>query len=184
VSLLDSTNSKLIETSILKIAENDEAAFEHLYLETKDAVFAYCLSLLKNYHDAEDIMHDTYLKIHLSASSYLPMGKPMAWIFKIVKNLCLDKQRKDAAHPTEAIEDWKDYLVENKQLSIEDKLVVQTCLEKLKPQEAEILILHVVVGLKHIEIARICKLPLATVLSKYTRTIKKMRVLLEMEGNQ
>ena len=40
-------------------------------------------------------------------------------------------------------------------------------------------LLHAVSGLKHREIAALLELPLATVLSKYHRALKKLRVQLE-----
>lgn len=40
------------------------------------------------------------------------------------------------------------------------------------------MVLHAVSGLKHIEIAKLLQLPLSTVLSKYSRSIKKLKGIL------
>ncbi len=45
----------------------------------------------------------------------------------------------------------------------------------LNEQERQILILHAVTGLKHREIAEMMGMPLATVLSKYARSLKKLK---------
>ena len=42
--------------------------------------------------------------------------------------------------------------------------------------------MHVISGLKHREIASLLKIPLATVLSKYNRAIKKLQMKLEEGG--
>ena len=49
-------------------------------------------------------------------------------------------------------------------------------------EERQIILLHAVTGLKHREIAGLMELPLATVLSKYHRGLKKMRA--QMEGDE
>ena len=46
-------------------------------------------------------------------------------------------------------------------------------------QARRIVLLHAVTGLKHREIAQLLELPLATVLSKYHRALKKLKAQLE-----
>ena len=76
---------------IIKIGQSDIKALETLYQETSKSVYGYALSIIRNHDDAQDIMQETYLKVKASAHLYQPMGKPMAWIFTIVKNLCMLK---------------------------------------------------------------------------------------------
>lgn len=83
------TNSEYLDKLIKQISENSKEAFEQLYNETKTAVYAYALSVLKNSADAEDVLHDTFLSIHTSAASYKSVGKPMAWIMSEISNSVL-----------------------------------------------------------------------------------------------
>ena len=78
----------LDEKLILRMAEGDNDAFRDLYEQTSSAVYGFALSILRNVHDAENVMHDAYIRIHRSAAAYQPKGKPMAWILTIVRNLC------------------------------------------------------------------------------------------------
>ena len=64
-------------------------------------------------------------------------------------------------------------------LSPEERELLQTALAALEEQERRIVVLHAVTGLKHREIAQLLELPLATVLSKYHRALKKLKVRLE-----
>ncbi|MDE6108593.1 MAG: helix-turn-helix domain-containing protein, partial [Oscillospiraceae bacterium] len=48
-------------------------------------------------------------------------------------------------------------------------------------EERQIILLHAVSGLKHREIAELLEKPLSTVLSKYNRGLKKMKIQLEGE---
>ena len=76
---------ELDEKLILRMAEGDNDAFRDLYEQTSSAVYGFALSILRNVHDAENVMHDAYIRIHRSAAAYQPKGKPMAWILTIVR---------------------------------------------------------------------------------------------------
>ena len=57
--------------------------------------------------------------------------------------------------------------------------IVKTIFENITDEERSIIVLHVVTGFKHREIAKMLDLSLSTVLSKYNRAIKKLRKILE-----
>lgn len=164
--------------------DGGHAALEKLYLCTKDAVYGYALSILKNTHDAEDVLHDCYISVYQTAHSYVSAGKPMAWIFTITRNLCLSKIRSRSRFADVPEEDWERYLESNERVSAEDKIILEHCLRDLADDEREILLLHILSGMKHREIAELLNRPLSTILSKYHRTLKKMRVLLKEEDGQ
>ena len=62
---------------------------------------------------------------------------------------------------------------------IHDKMMIKRMMKILCQDEGEIIILHVVEGLKFKEIAQIMDLKLSTVLNKYHRSLKKLRKSLE-----
>lgn len=176
---------KLDEELIVRIAENDMLAFEELYRLTDQTVYAFILSILKNPHDAQDIMQDTYVKIRASAHLYKKQGKPLAWIFTIARNLCLMKLRasgKTSDTPLDELED-SHYFASSDQNKSEDKIVLKAALEILSEEDRQIVILHAVSGLKHHEISKSLGIPLSTVLSKYNRSLKKLKkYLIEKES--
>ena len=88
--------SREIEELIVELSSGNTEALERLYVKTKSAVYGFALSILKNTHQAEDVLQDTYLKILASADSYTPKGKPMAWIMTVTKNLALMKIRENS----------------------------------------------------------------------------------------
>ena len=63
-----------------------------------------------------------------------------------------------------------------------DKVVLHAALHILKEEERQIVLLHTAAGLKHREIAADLGMPLATVLSKYNRAMKKLKNHLREEG--
>ena len=171
-----------IECCLRDLAEGLGApAMEKLYERTKDAIYGYALSMLKNTHDAEDVLHDAYISIYHSAHTYSSAGRPMAWIFTIARNLCLDRIRARSRFADMPEEDWEPYLESRSTGSAEDRLLVESCLKDLAEDEREIVLLHVLSGLKHREIAEMTRRPVATILSKYHRALKKLRKRLQEE---
>lgn len=171
-----------LENCILRIAKNDSEAFAKFYEMTKASVYAYALSVLKNTHDAEDVLHDCYINIHASAATYRAKGKPIAWVITIAKNLCLQKLREHQRRSDIPEEDWEKYITGKEDMTVEDKVILRLCMEKLTDEEREIVLLHAVAGFKHWEIAQFEDILVATELSKYHRAIKKLKLYWEKES--
>ena len=182
-TICDISEMEKIDQYVSDIAQNGgHSALEKLYLCIKDYVFGYALSILKNTHDAEDVLQDCCIAIYQSAHLYRSNGKPMAWIFTITRNLCLEILRGRSRISDLPEEDWEPYLKSNEHISPEDRLVLEHCVQDLQDDEREILLLHIFSGLKHREIAGLTGRPLSTVLSKYHRALKKMRVIMKEGG--
>lgn len=171
-----------LEEYISSLAAGEIDAMGPIYDMTKSSVYAYCLSLLKNSAEAEDAMHDCYMRIHSSAALYKPTGKPMAWIMTIARNLCLSRMRELKKHARLPDEDWHRLL---KTDDIASNLHVAEMLNALTDTERQIVLLHTISGFKHRETAELMGLPLATVLTKHSRALKKLRKLFkEGEGEK
>lgn len=170
------------EAIFIRIAENDMAAFEEFYRLTERTVYAFVLSTLKNHDDALDVVQDTYLKIRAAAHLYQPMGKPMAWVFTIARNLSISKLRFKQKNDSIEITDMENDLNFSYVSDPEDRLVLQTALKILSNEETEIILLHAISGFTHREIAKNLDMNLSTVLSKYHRGLKKLKkYLIEQE---
>lgn len=161
------------------IAENDMDALEELYKVTERTMYAFSVSLTKDHQQALDLMQDTYIKILSAAHLYRPMGKPLAWMFTIAKNLhhsnTVKEKRSIPLEPTEIADDKRFSYVSDP----EDRIVLEGVLKLLSQEEREIVMLYAVSGLKHKEIAEVLGLNLSTTLSKYHRALKKLRKYLE-----
>ncbi len=168
-----------LEELLRQIALGSQQAFEELYRATDSAIYGYALSLTKNHHEAQDIMMDTYLKIRCAAHLYMPMGKPMAWILTITKNIARTKLRSAGRQiPLDDLEETTPSFDRDS----EEAVALEQAMKVLGDQERQILILHAVTGLKHREIAEMLGMPLATVLSKYARSLKKLKKALEEDN--
>lgn len=171
----DIPDAAALDACLANIAEKNTAALEELYRGTSASVYGFALSILKNAPDAQDVMHDCYVSIYSAAAGYRSSGKPMAWILTIVRNLCLRKLRESRKTADLPPEEWERVLEEREEVEPEDKLVLSACMRLLSDEERQIVTLHAVSGFKHREIAQMLGAPMPTVLSKYSRALKKLK---------
>ena len=139
------------------------------------------MSLTKSCHEAEDVLQETYLRIWTGAGDYRPMGKPLAWVFTIARNLCYMRFREQKARGEEGYGEFEAEEEGRVCEGIEqaaDREVLLNALGKLKEEERQVVLLYAAAGMKHREVARALNLPLATELSKYNRSMKRLRQIL------
>ena len=161
------------------VAAGDREALAELYRRTKAAVYGMALSYLHSAHDAQDMTQDVFVRVWDCASQYRPTGSPMGWLLAVCRNLCLMQLRSDSRRAALTDAEWDAIPAEETGLSAAERVLLQHALAELGEEERRIVLLHAVTGLKHREIAALLELPLATVLSKYHRALKKMRSFLE-----
>lgn len=149
---------------------------KHIYNEVRVPVYNFALSILKNPIEAEDVVQDVMIKIYDNYKSYKG-GNVFSWILTITKNESLMKIRKNQKTELKDDEFWDSIHNENK-LSHDDIILLDHLLNSLNDIEREIVFLIAISGLKNREVAHFLSMPLATVLSKYNRAIKKMQKLL------
>ena len=172
---------RLDEGLLGRVGRGDLTALESLYLQTEKDVYALALSILRNPDDAQDVTQEVYLKVRAAAHLYVPQGKPLAWLFTITRNLCRDLQRVQA-RTGQAPDGLEDDVRFSYVSDPTDRLVLEAALKTLGEDERQVVLLHAVSGLRHREIARDLGLPLSTVLSRYSRALKKLQRYLTEEG--
>lgn len=181
----DTTLNNLInEDWFEKIAQGDDQAFTELYYATYRQIYGFLLSLTKNKEDAEDLMQNTYIRIRNGSHLYKKQGTPMTWMCAIAKNQYLDFVRKYGKNRGVDFGEVENYVSEgmasktDDSKSVEDRMLLETAFSILGEQERTIVVLHMIDGLKHREISELTGLPLSTVLSKYNRSLKKMKEII------
>lgn len=171
----DSVSNKIEytpDTALQAIKLGDEGAFEYIYNYAKTAVFYCAYSILKDRGLAEDIMQNTFIKVRQYAYSYQKGTKPLAWITTIARNLSINEHNR---RKREVYTDFTDYNTRASYSLSDDKFVLDAAFKHLKERERQLVIMHVLGGLKHRELAEIFNMPLGTVLFKYNSALKKLR---------
>ena len=168
-----------LQQLLLVIAGGEREALAELYRRTRTAVYGLALSYLKNAHSAQDITQDVYVQVWDCAEQYRPTGSPMGWLLTVCRNLCLMRLRREEWGAMLSEEEWDAIPAQESGLDAEERILLQHALAAIGEEERRIVLLHAITGMKHREIAALLELPLATVLSKYHRALKKMRAYLE-----
>ena len=168
-----------LQRLLIRVAGGDRDALAELYQRTRAAVYGLALSYLKNAHDAQDLTQDVYVQVWDCAAQYRPTGSPMGWLLAICRNLCLMRLRQGERYAALSEEEWDAIPAQECELDADERALLQGALASLADEERRIVLLHAVTGMKHREIAALLELPLPTVLSKYHRALKKMRIFLE-----
>lgn len=92
-----------IENMLARIQLRDKAALAALYDATSAKLFGVCLRVLKNQSEAEDVLHEVYLRIWRKADSYAVTGhSPMTWLITVARNLSIDHLRRRRPHVGDA----------------------------------------------------------------------------------
>ena len=168
-----------LERLLSGIAAGRQEDMSELYSRTRTAVYSLALSYLGNAHDAQDITQDTFVQVWERAGQYRPNGSPMGWLLTVCRNLALMRIRKADRHADLDDSGWDAIPAEEKGLSVEERALLQDALALLDKNERRVVMLHAAAGMKHREIAVLLEMPLATVLSKYHRAIKKLRAFMK-----
>lgn len=174
---------KISDKLMARIAKYDVDAFEELYNQSSGAVYGLAMSIVANTQDADDVVQDTYITIYNKIDQYQPNGKAMAWIFTIARNTALMVIRQRKKHQHINLDDVYDVGVES---TIEDDVynedLVEILLDELKEDERQIVVMHAMSNIKHKDIAKQLDIPLSTVLSKYRRSMQKLKKVMEVNG--
>lgn len=166
-----------INELLKKIAAGDNEAFEKLYLKTRRGVYAFLFTYLHNHHDTEDAMQTVYLKIKQNIHTYDGERGGSAWILTIAKNHALNEIRREKKYAP--MEDTEIHSPTQPDTSF----VITDLMERvLSQEERRIVVLHVLWGYKHREIAEIIDSPTGTVTSKYKRAVEKLKRAIKEES--
>lgn len=157
-----------------RIRQGEQDAFRELYEISCKPLYAFLLSYTQNSHDAQDLLHDTYVQIYTNCHSYRPNGNPMAWMMKIAKNLFLMKYRRDRKIGAN-FDDMANELGFEDISNADNRVVLEKMFQILPADDRNIIIMHDIGGMKHREIAELLNIPLGTAIARYNRGIKKLQ---------
>ena len=186
-----------IRRLILRTAARDVAGFEELYRKAAPLLLGVALRIVRRREFAEDVLHDSFVKIWAAAERYDPLAaRPVAWLVAIVRNRAIDvvsahevarvDSRDDADGPTPeetmdtafhwgtAAEDGVD--------AQRYRTWLRQCLAELQAAERQAIVLAYDRGLSHGELAAHLGRPLGTVKAWVRRGLASLRACVERCG--
>jgi RNA polymerase sigma factor (sigma-70 family) len=157
----------------------DEArvAFEALYRESRDDVYAYVAGLLRDRSAAEEVTSQAFERAWRKRRQIdRKRGTPRTWLFGIARNAALDELRRRSrlAHdpaPDAAIHNP----LANPADAALDRTLLQQALDSLSGRERELVALKFFAGLSNAEIANVLRTSETNAGTRLHRVIEKLR---------
>ena len=143
--------------------------------------FRYSLALSNDRTKAEDLLQEACLRVHRINGPW-----QFPYLVSVIKNCYIDMYRRTKLHKTINIDEVGESRIKNGRMKQEDhqdkiifKNILENALEKLTPNEREVVFMSVVEGVTTSEIAKIIHKPKGTILSLLHRGKQKIRTFLE-----
>ncbi|MET4290531.1 RNA polymerase sigma-70 factor (ECF subfamily) [Bradyrhizobium sp. LB1.3] len=173
------------ETALLECASGSRSAVGKIYAREREQLRAMAHRIVHDRSRSEDVIHDAFAQILRYAKNFDPArGSARGWIYAIVRNTALKMRR--SARRELALEDdalnaicARERPVPNPASCIPDSMTLRTILDQLEPQRRASLLLAIVDGRTHEEIAEYLRVPVGTVKAWIRRELVAMRRQLE-----
>lgn len=173
-------SSKKDKELVILLINNSQDAYKELYVRYKARLIHFCIRLLKNESDAEDMVHDIFLKIWIIRHSLKVDLSFWGYLQTTAKNLILNKFRQIDIHERfaqYAIRDKKNSTNQTDDSIINDdyKKLLNTLIENLPPKQREVYLLNRIQGLTYNEIAKKLQISVYTVREYISLALRKIK---------
>ncbi|MCU0917961.1 MAG: RNA polymerase sigma factor [Planctomycetes bacterium] len=165
-----------------RLGRGDLAALGTLAERYQSRILSLSYRLLGDWHRAEDVSQETFLRLRQAAGSYEPQAKFTTWLYRIVHNLSLDQRRKTGKDPVsleavqaDAVEVTQASPLERRELA----QAVQNAVGELPERQRRVIILHRYEGLSHEEISKVTGWSKSAVESLLVRAYENLRKKLQ-----
>jgi RNA polymerase sigma-70 factor, ECF subfamily len=166
-----------------------DESFDDVVLPHLDAAHRLARWLMRNEHDAEDVVQEASLRA-LRYFRTFTGGDGRAWFLRIVRNTCsgwrshrfdaltdpFDEEQHRGARPTS---DPETLL-----LQTDDATVIARAMRNLPDRFQQLLVLRELEGLSYRELADVIEIPIGTVMSRLSRAREALRDALANERKQ
>ncbi|MEZ4302654.1 MAG: sigma-70 family RNA polymerase sigma factor [Polyangiaceae bacterium] len=169
-----------------RICDGDDTAVAELYDRHASVALGLALKIVRDAHEAQDIVHDAFVAIVERADQYKPeRGTVVAWLVTTVRNLSLDRTRRRTRRAQITEEELRhepaEPIPDPETLSwlARERQAVLLALEKLSPSQRQTLHIAFFEGLSYPEISERENVPLGTVKSRAARALAALRAALD-----
>jgi RNA polymerase sigma factor (sigma-70 family) len=145
-----------------------------------DAAYNLARWLMRNEHDAEDVVQEAYLKAFRHLAGFRG-DDGRAWLLAIVRNTCYDRLRQSGVRGNSAFDEGIHSVgqsIRNPETSLLEKErseLLREALRALSPEYREVLVLRELEELSYVEIASVTKIPIGTVMSRLSRARQQLQ---------
>jgi RNA polymerase sigma-70 factor, ECF subfamily len=145
----------------------------------------YARALVGDRATADDLVQDTLERAWSARERWQRRGEVRAWMFGIMHNLFVDRLRRSRARPEDgAGDDVPEQTVRAMQADRLELRDLDRALQRLPPEQREVLLLVAVEELSYAEVAAVAGVPIGTVMSRLSRARARLRAELDQNGAQ
>ena len=182
------------ENLALSVRRGAPGAFERLMDRYEGSLFSYAHGILMNRQDAQEVVQDTLLRAHRALTRQYDEARCATlalrpWLFRSVRNLCLNKRRPKGRALERPLEDYDDGrigpFVRPRRSDFErreEAQVLRTALGALPVEARELIVLRFMEEMSYAEMARTIGTTQAALRAKVFRSLKLLREALEKKG--
>ncbi len=153
-------------------------AFEALYRESRDDVFAYVSGLLRDRSAAEDVTALAFERAYRRRRGFNPgRGSRRAWLFGIARNAALDElrhRRRKAELADEVLDPDAPDPADSADVALR-RATLRRAMADLAPRDRELVALKFFAGLSNAEIADVIETSESNAGTRLHRVIEKLR---------
>lgn len=168
------------ELLLLIAEERDQAAFSELFQIYAPKIKGYMMRQGADEATAEEVAQEALSRVWLKASTFsAEKGSPASWIFRIARNLRIDRIRRERIWqeiPQEHDEQPDDSPLPDQIASENERAArLSDALSVLPAEQLEIVTLSYIEGLSHSEISEKLDVPLGTIKSRMRLAYQKLK---------
>jgi RNA polymerase sigma-70 factor (ECF subfamily) len=168
--------------------QGDRDALEELYLIHFDRIYSYLHVSVGNRHDAEDLTTQTFLKMLEKIGTFKWRSAPFsAWLFRIAHNLAMDHFRANRRwQPEEDVPEPPGEEEPSAELAAMQTIGRESMLkliERLSPEQQQVLTLKFVFNLPNAEVAAILDKTEGAIKSLQHRALVSLQKQMQRQGS-
>lgn len=155
-------------------------AQQRVYEDHYSKMMSICLRYATQEEEAQDMLHEGFIKVFRYIERYKPGTSIQAWIRTIIVNTCIDHYRRNHRHRSEQLDDNTN-LISN-DVSALDKLTAEEILvhvQNLTPSYRMVFNLYVLEGYSHKEIGEMLEITESTSRSNLVKARLKLQAALK-----
>lgn len=167
-------DNSVCDKALCELSKGNIHALSVIYDRLGRLILSVAFSILGNPADAEDVLQDTLCDIVSGASGYQKGTNARAWVLAVARNIALTKAKQKTR-----FEDLSDEIPSGDDFSAsDDRMLLEQALNRLAPDDRQIVCMKLEAGLTHKEIALITGLSRACVEKRYSRAVSELRTYL------
>lgn len=182
-------NSPTTAELVTRAQGGEEKAFETLFDQHKQRVYALCLRMIGNTAEAEDLTQEAFLQVFRKIHTFRGESAFSTWLHRLSVNIVLMRLRRKTVIETplegsatgeESDEPPKEFGTLDRRLAGSiDRLHIERAIAQLPPGYKQIFMLHDVEGYEHNEIAAMLSVSIGNSKSQLHKARMRLRKLLQ-----